>query len=290
MSKKVLIRQKIRSIQTTKKITHAIRLVSMSLYSKLEHQAQFSRVYVDKLNHVFSDLLQYKSIWNSDIIDAWYRPDACPIWIIVGTSKGLCGSLNSNLFRYISKAFEAEARNDIKFITIGTRATNFVKDHLHGEIICSYNDFSSSNYNLIVSDLITKMGELKIYFSSLDFYFTQPKSFFLQKPTTFRLLPVSKDLFSDDKKSSNQAKEIIWEQDSSKILDYILLRYIKAQTTNILLQALISEYTARFVAMDSSTTNAEKLLEKLTLQYNKIRQGAITREISELCASFMERQ
>lgn len=295
MSKKVLIRQKIKSVQTTKKITHAIRLVSMSLYSKLEHQSNFVKSYVDSLSESLGTLLKYKTDWTSPALSMWQKPEACKIWVIVGTSKGFCGSLNSNLFRYISNEMVAENIKNIKFITIGQKASAFVRDHLNGEIICSYNDFNSNNYILIANDLITKVNDLKVCFSSVTFYFTDPKSFFLQKPLKFRLLPLSEETFAKRGQASNVAahntsQDMIWEQDSSMILDFVLIRFIKSQISYTLLRALVSEYTARFIAMDSSTNNAEKYLEKLTLQYNKIRQGTITREISELCASFMERQ
>jgi len=295
VSKKVYIRQKIKSIQTTKKITHAIRLVSMSLYSKLEHQAQHTRVYVDTLSDSFGSLLKHKADWQSPALAMWQRADACKICVIVGTSKGLCGSLNSNLFRYVSQEISTEDAKNIKFITIGQKASTFVRDHLNGDIIFSYNDFNSNNYHLIASDLITKVNDLKVCFSSVYFYFTEPKSFFLQKPLKFRLLPLSEEAFSRNGKSAQapaykQSQDMIWEQNSSVILDFVLIRFIKSRISYIFLRSLISEYTARFIAMDSSTTNAEKYLEKLTLQYNKIRQGTITREISELCASFMEQQ
>lgn len=289
------MRQKIKSIQTTKKITHALRLVSMSHYSRLEHQAQFVRTYVESLSSVFGDLLKNKADWNSPALAMWQRADACKIWIIVATSKGLCGSLNSNLFRFISKEIAEESAKNIKFITIGQKASTFVRDHLNGEIICSYNDFNSSNYLLITDDLITKVNDLKLCFSSVMFYFNEPKSFFVQKPSKFKLLPLSQEIFSKNNKfvqnqAYKQTRDLIWEQNVSVTLDFMLIRFIKSQISYIFLRSLISEYTARFIAMDSSTTNAEKYLEKLTLQYNKIRQSTITREISELSASFMERQ
>lgn len=294
MSKKVYIRQKIKSIQTTKKITHALRLVSMSLYSKLENQSKFFKIYADGLSETFESLLKYKPDWKSPALQMWQKPDACQIWIIVGTTKGLCGSLNSNLFRYLSNEIATQNGCDIKFMTIGQRAYNFVHDTLNGEILYSYNDFNSNNYNLITSDLLTKMNDLKVCFSSVTVYFNEPRSFFIQKPSKFKLLPISEEIFHRSRKACNEGKhanvrDMIWEQDSSVILEFVLIRFIKSQISYALLQSLISEYSARFIAMDSSTNNAEKFLEKLVLQYNKIRQGSITREISELSASFADK-
>lgn len=288
VSKKVQIKQKIKSIQSTKKITHAIRLVSMSLYAKVEHQEPFVRYYVDTLSKLFVELAKNNTDWTSAQVDL---PDnnKNSIFIIVSTTKGLCGGLNSSLFRHVSKQLMPETIEGAKFITVGQKAFNFVKDQLNGDIVCNYNDFNTNNYLVIASDIVTKI----VGYPSVVFYFNKSRSFFNQNPTSLRLLPISQDIISSRDKNQAEkigAKDMIWEQDGLEVLDFMLNRFIKSQVTSTLLQALIAEYAARFLAMDSSTNNAEKFLEKLTLLYNKIRQGTITREVSELCATFMDRQ
>jgi F-type H+-transporting ATPase subunit gamma len=289
VSKKVQMKQKIKSINSTKKITHAIRLVSMSLYAKLEHQEPFVRYYVDTLSKLFVELSKNNVDWGRANLGGSGKNNVTPLFIIVSTTKGLCGGLNSSLFRYLSIDMLPQTIESAKFITVGQKAFNFVKDQLNGEIVCSYNDFNSNNYLVIASDIVTKFVD----FSSVIFYFNKPKSFFSQRPTRFELLPISQDLIlSQDGVQATKIgeKDMIWEQSGQQVLDFMQNRFIKSQVASTLLQALIAEYAARFLAMDSSTNNAEKFLEKLTLQYNKIRQGTITREVSELCATFMDRE
>lgn len=289
MSKQIQLKQKIKSIQTTKKITHAIRLVSMSLYAKLGHQTPIIQNYTQKITDLFFELLQYNQNWQNPLLPP-NTPDTNPLFIIISTSKGLCGGLNSNLFKFIPSDLKLKKDQIPRFVTIGLKAPKFIQANALGEIVLSYNDFNSNNYLSIASDFIEKITNKSITFSSITIFYNDPKSFFTQKPTEFNLLPF-KTTPSTTATSPNgkYSSELIWEQDSNKILDYLSLGYIKGQVINILLKSLISEYSARFLAMDNSTINAEKYINRLTLQYNKMRQGEITREVSALCSGFMNK-
>jgi F-type H+-transporting ATPase subunit gamma len=289
MSRQVQLKQKIKSIQTTKKITHAIRLVSMSLYAKLGHQTPFIENYAQKLTDLFYELLQYNQDWQNPLLPN-NVPDTNPLFMVISTSKGLCGGLNSNLCKFIPNYLASKKITSPKFITIGLKAPKFIQDYEIGEIILSYNDFNSNNYLSITSDFVEKLINKTIPFTSITIFYNESKSFFIQKPTAFRLLPLDMDpskIASTNPEKKHGSRELIWEQDSSEILNYLSFGYIKGQVINILLKALASEYSARFLAMDNSTTNAEKYIERLTLQYNKMRQAEITKEISTLCSGFM---
>jgi F-type H+-transporting ATPase subunit gamma len=120
VSQLAYLRQKIKSIQTTKKVTHAIRLVSMSLYSKLEKQDNSLKYYTKTVRDLFKDHLQHAPEWKNPVLWPDDLLDTKPLFIVVSSSRGLCGSLNSNLFRYLETAIFVKEQKKVHFITIGT--------------------------------------------------------------------------------------------------------------------------------------------------------------------------
>ncbi|MFA5074561.1 MAG: FoF1 ATP synthase subunit gamma [Candidatus Babeliales bacterium] len=279
MSRLAPIKQKIQSIKTTKKITHAVRLASRSFYARLEKQQITLQHYKQSTNNLFIQLISNSPDWKHNILFPQDVLDASPLIIICSSTKGLCGSFNSNLFRYFSKVFLKEEHQTPKFVTIGQRATKFVKENKLGEIIDNYQELKVSNFVTITNKLHNKIVESEIPFSSVSFYSNFLKNFFVQIPHKTFIIPLV-----IDKESKNQKQDIdfIWEQDREQILNQVATLYIKSKILDILFQSLLAENAARFVAMDSATTNAENMLEKLTLQYNKARQAMITQEVSEL--------
>lgn len=297
MSHLVLLRKQIKSIQTTRKITHAVRLVSMSLYAKLEKLHVSLNYYLTNTEGFFIELARLVPEWKSHLFSPDDIFDTRPLVILVATTKGLCGSLNFNLFRFFERSFFLGEHQVPRFVTIGQKATRYVKEKGLGDILCSYNELNSNNYMSITNDLVHRVLTRETGFSSVVFYSNFLKSFFIQKPEKTVLIPLnlcqkikdslqekdnnerSQSLFYDEK------SEIIWEQDKFETLDALSMMYAKGVVMQLLFQSLLAEQAARFLAMDSSTSNADKFLEKLVLQFNKQRQAVITKEISELSSS-----
>lgn len=295
MSQLAQLKQQIKSIQTTKKITHAVRLVSMSLYGKLERQRAPLSTYMHNVRSLFIHLAQGAQ-WNDHILFPGDVLDQNPLLIIVGTSRGLCGSLNSNLFRYVNKAVFVESHQQAKVIAIGQKAIKFAKEAQLGEISCIYHELTSHNLTTITDDLMEKILYAQQAYSSVTFFSNELKSFFMQRPLKTTLIPACLD-DHDTEHATTQGQahnvledsQIIWEQDFNAVAANLAQMYLRSTITNTLFQALIAEHAARFVAMDSSYTNAEKILERLTIQFNKLRQALITREVAELSASLPSR-
>ena len=171
------------------------------------------------------------------------------------------------------------------FITIGNKATKLVEQQKLGKILESYTDLNSNNFTDIamrIKKVIATTSDNAQY-SSVTFYSTYLKNFFSQAPRKNTIIPLN---YLNEQKDNDQKNiepvEPIWEQNIKEIADIMGMNYLQSNITHILFQALISEYAARFVSMDGATTNAESYLEKLTLQFNKLRQGLITKEVSEL--------
>jgi F-type H+-transporting ATPase subunit gamma len=276
------LKRKIKSIQTTQKITHAVRLISMSFYSKLEKQNVFLQEYKNSIYELFTQLAASMPEWRNPILFPEDILDSTPLIIIASSSKGLCGSFNSNLFRYIERSLFLEKHQKACFITIGQKATSFIKEKDIGKIIQSYEELNTSNFGAIAEKLVSIINDSQNGYSSVSFFSNHLKNFFVQRPHKNTLIPVSLEKVKNDVFDAN----IIWEQDKELVLDYLALKYLKSSVLNILFQSMISENAARFLAMDSSTTNAEKILEKLTLQFNKTRQALITKEVAELSSNF----
>ena len=294
MSHLAQLRQKIRTIQTTKKITHAVRLVSMSLYNKLDRLNTPLKNYTSNLKNLFVELLAHAPEWKSSLLFPQDVFDSRPLHIVVATSKGLCGSLNSNLLRYVNASLFIEVQQVPKFIAIGQKAVVYVKNMGKGELAHTYAELSSNNFIALADDLVDKIVNAPEHYTSVCFYISEAKSFFLQKPCKFTLIPMSLDPLPDGKSETTPLPdrdpdaEFIWEQDQGAVLDYLSIRYLRSSIIQILFQALRAEHAARFLAMENSTNSAEKYLERLKLQFNKLRQSLITKEVSELSSGFQK--
>lgn len=263
----------------------------MSLYAKLEKQSSPLKYYSSGIKRMFAEL-SVGNQWKSSVLFPDDVLDSNPLIIIISTTKGLCGSLNSNLFKYIERSVFVEGHQVPRFVVIGQKAKKFISQKDWGSVLCSYNELNSGNYLTIADDLVERIMNSGVRYSSVVFYSNTLKNFFVQRPQKATLIPVSLNKSEDEGLGINNlqadldsfADEIIWEQSKEEILDYISIRYLRSFIINVLFQGLVSEYSARFLAMDSSNTNAEKILEKLTMQYNKMRQALITKEVSELSA------
>lgn len=279
MSTLISLKNKIKSIQTTQKITHAIRLSSMSVYSKLEKQSKFLSDYSVHVSNMFSQILSCSPDWKNPIFSPDDILDVNPLFIVISSSKGLCGSFNSNLFRYFERACFIEEHQVAKFITIGKKSESFIKSKKLGESVLSIDELTVSNFDSVAKE-ISSLINSHYEFSSVSVYSNLFKSFFVQKPHKTTLIPI------DVSKRKGDEIEFLWEQPKDQILNNLALKYLNSSILNILFQSLIAENASRFVAMDSSTNNAEKLLERLILHFNKTRQTLITREVSELSVNF----
>lgn len=282
MAQLTQLKRKIQSIQTTKKITHAIRLVSMSSYSKLEKQTRFLNSYKKNIEQTFAQLLEIQTEWTNKTLFPSDRSDSTPLIIVISSTKGLCGSFNSNLLRYIGRKLLFENNQKPEFITIGQKATKEIKSQNLGEIISSFTEFNYNNIEIISKDIIDKIYNKKGGYSSVYFYSNKFVNFFIQRPQKTTLIPAN---FDFEQKEKTKNLDPIFEQDQNTILNFMAQKYLKSTVLEVLFQSLISENASRFLAMDGSNNNAKKMLEKLILEYNKSRQTLITREVSELAAN-----
>jgi F-type H+-transporting ATPase subunit gamma len=280
MSQLTIFKRRINSIKTTKKITHAMRLISMSLYSRMDEERKALEYHHHAVKNLFSIL--HPGFPGSESLDPEEILDVNPLIILAFPIKGLCGGLNSILAKYIDQNLFIEEHQKPTFITIGQKATEFVREHKWKPILHSYHELNSQSFKSVASLLSKHILSPNTRYSSVTWYHTYFKNFFTQVPQKVSIIPLKNENTGN---STINPEDLSWEQSTSDIQEKIAQSYLKSNITYLLFQSLISEYAARFVAMDNSTTNAEKYLDRLVLQFNKMRQALITREVSELSAS-----
>jgi F-type H+-transporting ATPase subunit gamma len=274
------VRGKIASIKNTRKITKALEMVAASKMRKAQERMRAARPYAEKIRKIIGHLrqvnLDYKHPFTLE------RPVTSVGIVVISTDRGLCGSLNLNLFKATLAAIrEAQSRGaKVYLCVIGAKALQFFRRLTGVEIAASVTHLGDRPH---IGDLI---GAAKVM---LDFYReTKIDQLLLahnvfvntmtQKGIVSQLLPIQ----TIDKAELQERWDYIYEPDSMAILDGILMRYVEAQIFQGAVENVACEMAARMVAMKSATDNAGDLIDELQLIYNKARQAAITKELSEI--------
>ena len=274
------IRGKIASIKNTQKITKAMEMVAASKMRKAQERMRAARPYAEKIRKIIGHLRQVNLDYKHPF--TLVRPVQSVGIVVISTDRGLCGSLNLNLFKATLGAIrEAQAKGaKVYLCVIGTKALQFFRRLSGIEIAASAAHLGDRPKT---ADLI---GATKVM---LDFYRdTKVDQLLLvhnvfvntmtQKAVVSQLLPLQ----TIDKDELQERWDYIYEPDAVEILDSILMRYIESQIFQGAVENVACEMAARMVAMKSATDNAGKLIDELQLIYNKARQAAITKELSEI--------
>ncbi len=283
MSRLMHMRQRIKAVQTIKKITHAMRLISMSTHSRMKHQEEPIKRYQEKIVELFAHARAMRPNYHNPILQPSDPPNKKPLVILVGSQKGLCGAFNTNLFQF----FNLEMLNKkIKpaIITVGKRASQYIQKKDFGSHIAMFDTFALHTLLTIADSLLQEITHANPHYSSVTIYINTAPSFFMQRPKAEQMIPAMIPKDNDGKKHP----EYDLEQPAQQVLGYLADQYLLSHLQHALFQSLLAEHSARFVSMDSSTRNAETMLEELQIDYNKLRQAKITRELTELSAFFIE--
>ena len=276
------IRTKIGSIKNTQKITRAMEMVAASKMRKTKDRMQATRPYSIKIGRIIKHLAQANPEYKHSYLLA--RDVKRVGVIVVSSDRGLCGGLNSNLFRKtLTHLMQWDNANiEVDICTIGTKAAGFfsnLKVNLVGQVV-KLGDAPHLN------DIV---GVIKIMLDAyeagrIDQLFVVSNEFvntMTQRPTVEQLLPVVACEL-DEKLSGHW--DYIYEPDAKEVLDHLLNRFIESKVYQGLVENNACEQAARMVAMKSASDNAGNLISELQLIYNKARQAAITQEISEIVA------
>lgn len=275
------IRTKIASIKNTQKITRAMEMVAASKMRKTKDRMQATRPYSKQIGRIIKHLAHANPEYKHSYL---VKRDVKRVGVIVISSdRGLCGGLNSNLFRRtLSQLAEWDkAGVGVDVCTIGTKATvffsNLKKVQLTGQISKLGDTPHLHDIVGIIKIMLDAYDEGRIdelYVVSNEFVNTMT-----QRPTIEKLLPV---VAEEIEETLGGHWDYIYEPDAKEVLDHLLTRYIESKVYQGLVENNACEQAARMIAMKSASDNAGNLIGELQLIYNKARQAAITQEISEI--------
>jgi F-type H+-transporting ATPase subunit gamma len=276
------IRTKIASIKSTQKITSAMQMVAASKMRRAQDRMTSSRPYAEKMRNVIVHLAQASSEYKHPFLDQ-SRPRKRVGYIVVSSDRGLCGGLNTNLFRKLIRLLKEQQHEgiDFSFSTIGAKAFAFFK-RFGGNVMAQISHLGDTPR---IEDLIgsTKSMLTAYHRGEIDAIYIAYNRFvntMTQEPTIEQLVPVEAN--SDEKLSHHW--DYIYEPEASEVLHDLLIRYIESLVYQAVVENGACEQSARMVAMRSASDNAAELIDELNLIYNKARQTAITQELSEIVA------
>ncbi|MFZ0791930.1 MAG: F0F1 ATP synthase subunit gamma [Chromatiaceae bacterium] len=274
------VRTKIASIKSTQKITKAMQMVAASKMRRAQERMAASRPYAEKMLQVISHLARATPEYRHSFM-ASERERKKVGYIVVSSDRGLCGGLNSNLFRRLIGEIKEQRAQGIEtvFCTIGSKALGFFK-RFGGNVLAQATHLGDTPH---IEDLIGTVKAMLDAFAAkeIDAVFIASNGFvntMTQRPTIMQLVP----LVPGEQETMPLHWDYIYEPDARTVLDSLLTRYIESLVYQAVVENGACEQAARMVAMKSATDNAGSLIDELQLVYNKARQAAITQEISEI--------
>jgi len=286
MSHLIQLRQRIKTIETTQKVTHAMRLISMSTHSQLKNKEVSLRAYQKAVSHLFGHLQALTLTSPKTTSDTTKLLDNKRLLILVGSQKGFCGTFNSDLFSFFENNLQKNNWENAELIAVGKNAIDFI--HAHPQPVNLIKTFPTLNTTTHISvvraiaDIIDDQP-----YTSVIVISNVLKGFFVQRPQSTTLMPINYEHVLTTTARQEQADDFVWEESLPSLHSAALKQYIEVQLNFQLFQSLLAEHAARFISMDNATRNAKNLLEKARLDYNKLRQTKITRELTELAGSML---
>ncbi|MEE7627396.1 F0F1 ATP synthase subunit gamma [Methylobacter sp. Wu8] len=276
------IRSKIGSIKNTQKITRAMEMVAASKMRKTKDRMMATRPYSKKIGQIIKHLAHANPEYKHSFLVE--RPVKRVGIIVISSDRGLCGGLNSNLFRKtLTQMTEWNKENvEIDICTIGTKAFGFfgnLKANLVGHVSKLGDTPHQHDIIGIIKIMLDAYAQGAI--DELHVVYNEFVNTMTQKPTIEKLLPV---VAGELDEGLNGHWDYIYEPDAKEVLDHLLTRYTESIVYQGLVENNACEQAARMVAMKSASDNAGNIISELQLVYNKARQAAITQEISEIVA------
>jgi F-type H+-transporting ATPase subunit gamma len=278
------IRGKIKSVENTKKITKAMEMVAASKMRKAQDRMRAARPYSDKVRNVAANLGKANPEYKHPFMKVNADAKAAG-FIVVTTDKGLCGGMNTNVLRAVTTKLRENqaAGGTAQAVAIGNKGLGFL-NRIGAQVVAHATQLGDTPH------LDKLIGPVKVL---LDAYaagkvnvvylcYTKFINTMRQEPVVEQLLPLTSDNLKADE--GEHAWDYIYEPDARVVIDELLLRYVEALVYQAVAENMASEQSARMVAMKAATDNAGNVIAELKLVYNKTRQAAITKELSEIVA------
>ena len=270
------VKLRIKSVQSTMQITKAMELVASSKLRKAKERAEVCRPYFETMHQTLADIAQGNTDFSSVYARESGNEKCC--YVLIAGDRGLAGGYNTNLFKCLEAA---SAGLDFVVLPIGKKAVEYSKRNGFVCVTESFGEIADISVadcfemaNLLCREF--KKGE----FGHIDLCYTRFVSMLSQQPSAIPVLPL-KDLTKEqDTKSIRNL--ILYEPDASEVFESIVPEYLAGLIYGAVCESVASELAARRTAMEAATNNAEEMIEKLNLHYNRARQASITQEITEI--------
>ncbi|GGC11207.1 ATP synthase gamma chain [Oxalicibacterium flavum] len=280
------IRGKIKSVENTKKITKAMEMVAASKMRKAQDRMLSARPYADKIRNITANLSQANPEYSHPFLVQSEGAKTVG-FIVVTTDKGLCGGMNTNVLRAVTNKLRELEKEGKKFeiAAIGNKGLGFL-NRIGAPIVSQVTQIGDTPH------LEKLIGTIKVLLDAYEegrldavyLVYTKFINTMKQEPRLEQLLPLSSDRLQADEGSNALSWEYIYEPDAQTVIDDLLMRYVEALVFQAVAENIASEQSARMVAMKAASDNAGSVISELKLVYNKTRQAAITKELSEIVA------
>jgi F-type H+-transporting ATPase subunit gamma len=277
------IRGKIKSVENTKKITKAMEMVAASKMRKAQERMRAARPYAEKVRQITGNLSRANPEYTHPFMQT--NDAKTTGFVVITTDKGLCGGMNTNILRALtSQLKDLQAKGTgVETVAIGNKGLGFL-NRINAKVVSSATGLGDTPHleKLIgpVKALLDAYTEGRI--NAVYVCYTKFINTMKQEAVIEQLLPLSAETMQDGAKGRDW--DYVYEPDAAAVIDELLLRYVEAQVFQAVAENMASEQSARMVAMKAATDNAGEVIGELKLVYNKTRQAAITKELSEIVA------
>ena len=277
------LKKRIASVKSTQKITKAMKMVAAAKLRRAQESAEKGRPYSEKMNNVILNLSNgISDKENAPKLLSGTGNDKVHLCVVMTSDRGLCGGFNSNIIKKAKSYFLKilDEGKELKIITVGSKGNDQLKRAYGEKIIENISFKESKNANYFDADKVGKMVITKFEAGEFDIctiFYNQFKNVITQIPQAQQIIPLNNEA---DRDSSDNNYE--FEPDEDEILSNLLPKNISTQIFKAMLENSASEQGSRMSAMDNATRNAGEMVDKLTIEYNRSRQAAITKELIEI--------
>ena len=278
------LKKRITSVKSTQKITKAMKMVAAAKLKRAQENAEKGRPYSEKMNNIILNLSNgISDKENAPKLLAGTGQDKVHLCVVLTSDRGLCGGFNSNIIKkakaYFSKMV-SEGKN-FKILTVGSQCDDQLKRQYNDKIVERISFKDSKNVNFFDAEKVSKMiikSFQKNEFDVCTIFYNKFKNVITQIPQAQQIIPLK----SSDTKKEDEKDNYEFEPEEDEILGNLLPKNISTQIFKAMLENSASEQGSRMSAMDNATRNAGEMVDKLTIQYNRSRQAAITKELIEI--------
>jgi F-type H+-transporting ATPase subunit gamma len=271
------IRRRIRSVKNTQQLTKAMKTVSAAKLRRAQERVFSARPYAEQLKRVLGNLTARVEDVSHPLLEI--RPEERILFVIVTADRGLCGAFNSNINRTAQGFLRDHKDQTVRLVTAGRKGRDFFRRRgvpIQSEFVNIFSRLDYGNAKDIAEVVIQAYTSAEV--DAVYIVYNEFKSVIQQRVVVEKMLPLSRG----ELKEAGPQLEYIFEQPPQEIFNRLLPRYVEIQIFRALLESAASEHGARMASMDTASRNAGDMIDMLTLNMNRIRQAAITREIIEV--------